>query len=155
MPKPPQYPPTFEELIDQLTNIAANFSQEWFDYAAGELKSRIGQYTPQSHSQPYPKRVKGSPKVQKRAPGGQSAPQDSKQAKAHKPAIRTAYTVLGVDPKADIRVIQAVYRIMAHRWHPDTNKSPQAGERMKELNAAWAILKDPEKRRKYDQGMGL
>ncbi|MDP2719389.1 MAG: J domain-containing protein [Dehalococcoidia bacterium] len=60
------------------------------------------------------------------------------------------YNILQVSPKADADVIQAAYRRLASRYHPDKNPSPEAGEKMMQLNAAYAVLSDPDKRRAYD-----
>lgn len=60
------------------------------------------------------------------------------------------YAILQVDPRAEKEVIQAVYRRLAAKYHPDVDPSPGASERMKQLNAAYEILSDPEKRKAYD-----
>jgi curved DNA-binding protein CbpA len=60
------------------------------------------------------------------------------------------YAILQVDPHADLEVIQAAYRRLAAKYHPDTNPAPQATEMMKALNAAFDVLSHPEKRKTYD-----
>ncbi len=60
------------------------------------------------------------------------------------------YTILQVDPRAEPEVIQAAYRRLAAKHHPDLNPSPDAMERMKLLNAAYEVLSDPVKRREHD-----
>lgn len=60
-----------------------------------------------------------------------------------------AYRMLQVDPSAEQIVIQAAYRALARRFHPDGDQ-PDA-TRMAELNRAHALLRDPEARRRYDQ----
>ncbi len=60
------------------------------------------------------------------------------------------YTILQVDPRAEPEVIQAVYRRLAAKHHPDVDPSPEAMERMKLLNAAYEVLSDPVKRREHD-----
>jgi len=60
------------------------------------------------------------------------------------------YAILQVAPRAEKEVIQAVYRRLAAKYHPDVDASPGASERMKQLNAAYEILSDPEKRKAYD-----
>lgn len=61
------------------------------------------------------------------------------------------YQVLGVDANADAAAIKESYRKLAFRYHPDRNReTPQAAEKMKHLNEAYAVLSDPEKRRRYD-----
>lgn len=63
---------------------------------------------------------------------------------------RDYYATLQVDPGADPEVIEAAYRRLARKWHPDTNADPQAGDRMQELNQAYEVLRDPARRRGYD-----
>ena len=62
--------------------------------------------------------------------------------------VPNAYLVLQVDPSADPIVIQAAYRALARRYHPD-GVVPDAA-RMAELNSAYAILRDPDARCRYD-----
>jgi len=61
------------------------------------------------------------------------------------------YKILGVDRNASEKEIKQAYRRLARKYHPDVNKSPGAEERFKEINEAYQVLSDPEKRRKYDQ----
>jgi DnaJ-class molecular chaperone len=62
----------------------------------------------------------------------------------------TWYQVLQVDPAADGDIISTVYRRLALRYHPDRDPSLEAQVRMRELNQAYAVLKDPEQRARYD-----
>src|SRR5262249_4979698 len=58
---------------------------------------------------------------------------------------------LQVSPNAEDEIIQAAYRRLAQKWHPDRNPGdPSASEHMKLLNEAYAVLSDPQKRREYD-----
>ena len=61
------------------------------------------------------------------------------------------YQVLGVARDAKVEDIKKSYRQLARKYHPDVSKEPDAAERMKEVNEAWAVLSDPEKRAAYDQ----
>lgn len=51
---------------------------------------------------------------------------------------------------ADSQIISVVYRKLAQRFHPDVDPSDEARRRMAEINEAYVILRDPEKRAKYD-----
>jgi molecular chaperone DnaJ len=60
------------------------------------------------------------------------------------------YRILGVDRNADEKTIKAAYRRLARQYHPDVAKTKDAAERFKEINEAYEVLSDPEKRRRYD-----
>jgi len=61
------------------------------------------------------------------------------------------YNTLGVSKTASQSEIKTAYRKLARRYHPDVNKDPQAEDKFKEVNEAYQVLSDPEKRKKYDQ----
>lgn len=61
------------------------------------------------------------------------------------------YNILGVSKDADTARIKAAYRDLALKFHPDRNQdNPEAADRMRELNEAYAVLSDPKKRQDYD-----
>jgi curved DNA-binding protein len=60
------------------------------------------------------------------------------------------YKTLGLDRSASPEEIHSAYRKLARKFHPDLNKSKEAEERFKEINEAYEVLKDPEKRKRYD-----
>jgi curved DNA-binding protein CbpA len=62
-----------------------------------------------------------------------------------------AYKVLQVDPEAEDEVIQAAYRRLARKYHPDLASGGEAAARMAAINAAWALLGTPETRAAYDR----
>lgn len=65
---------------------------------------------------------------------------------------RDYYEVLGVDRNADEAALKKAYRVLAKKYHPDTNPgNAEAEAKFKEASEAYAVLSDPEKRRTYDQ----
>jgi curved DNA-binding protein len=61
------------------------------------------------------------------------------------------YQTLGVARDATAGDIKKAFRKLARKYHPDVSKEPDAEARMKEVNEAFAVLSDPEKRAAYDQ----
>lgn len=61
------------------------------------------------------------------------------------------YAILGVPRNASEEEIRRAFRRLALEWHPDRNKSPEAAERFKEINEAYQVLSDPQKRATYDR----
>lgn len=61
------------------------------------------------------------------------------------------YEILGVPRNATQEEIKKAFRRLARQYHPDVNKAPDAEERFKEINEAYAVLSDPEKRAAYDR----
>src|SRR5215467_3352035 len=59
------------------------------------------------------------------------------------------YDILGVSKGATQDEIKKAYRRLARQYHPDVNKDPGAEEKIKEINAAYGILGDEEKRARY------
>lgn len=61
------------------------------------------------------------------------------------------YELLGVKKGANESEIKAAYRKQALKWHPDRNKTAGAADKFKEINKAYEVLTDPQKRQMYDQ----
>ena len=61
------------------------------------------------------------------------------------------YQIMGVSRDAAAKDIKIAYRRLARKFHPDISKEPNAEEKFKELGEAYEVLKDPEKRKTYDQ----
>ncbi|MCX7902099.1 MAG: DnaJ domain-containing protein, partial [Burkholderiaceae bacterium] len=65
--------------------------------------------------------------------------------------FRDYYEVLGVSRDASAEEIKRAWRKLARKYHPDVSKEPDAERRMKEVNEAFEVLGDPEKRAAYDK----
>ncbi len=65
---------------------------------------------------------------------------------------RDYYEVLGLSKGADEASIKKAYKTLAKKYHPDLNpNNPEAEEKFKEINEAYGVLSDPDKKTKYDQ----
>ncbi|WP_062197594.1 DnaJ domain-containing protein [Massilibacterium senegalense] len=61
------------------------------------------------------------------------------------------YAILGVSKQATTQEIKKAYRKLAKKYHPDLNKEPGASEKFKQINEAYEVLSDEEKRKRYDE----
>jgi molecular chaperone DnaJ len=66
-------------------------------------------------------------------------------------AQKDYYEILGVPRNASADELKSAFRRLARQYHPDVNKSPDAEDKFKEINEAYAVLSDPEKRAAYDR----
>jgi len=64
---------------------------------------------------------------------------------------RDPYEVLGVSRSATAEQLREAHRKLAKKFHPDLNKTPEAAAKFKEIQEAWDLLSDEQKRRQYDQ----
>ncbi|MEZ6193422.1 MAG: DnaJ domain-containing protein [Phycisphaerales bacterium] len=73
-----------------------------------------------------------------------------------KPKLRVSidlpdyYAVLNIAPDADGQKVHAAYRQLARKYHPDTNKAPDAQDHFIRVCEAYKVLSDPEQRKSYD-----
>lgn len=65
--------------------------------------------------------------------------------------MQNPYATLGVDRNADHETIRKAYKKLARKFHPDVNKDAGAEDKFKEINAAYDVVGDEEKRKLYDQ----
>src|ERR671915_1767697 len=71
-------------------------------------------------------------------------------------SVKDPYRTLGVDRKASDEEIKKAYRKLARQYHPDRNAGDKdAEERFKDVQEAYSILSDADKRKAYDAGGGL
>ncbi len=63
---------------------------------------------------------------------------------------RSYYDILGVDRNATDADIKRAFRKLAQQWHPDVSQEPGSAERFKEINEAYQVLSDPQRRQAYD-----
>jgi uncharacterized protein YbaR (Trm112 family) len=69
--------------------------------------------------------------------------------------VRTLYQVIQVDPYADPDVIEAAFKRLALKYHPDRSTQRDAAAKMRELIEARDVLVDKQKRRAYDVSIGI
>jgi len=61
------------------------------------------------------------------------------------------YGIMGVDPAASVEDIRIAYKKLARKYHPDVSQEKDAQQRFQEIGEAYDVLKDPEKRREFDE----
>ena len=64
---------------------------------------------------------------------------------------RDYYEVLGVNKSAGEKELKNAFRSLARKYHPDRSTEPDAEEKFKEIQEAYAVLSDQEKRQMYDR----
>ena len=64
---------------------------------------------------------------------------------------RDYYEILGIPRNASVEDIKTAFRKLARQYHPDVSKEADAEEKFKEINEAYGVLSDPQKRARYDQ----
>ena len=64
---------------------------------------------------------------------------------------KNPYAILQVSGNAEIEVIEATYKTLSKKYHPDVDSSSKASGKMKDINWAYSILKDSIKRKEWDE----
>jgi hypothetical protein len=77
------------------------------------------------------------------------------QAERESRSVRTLYQTLQVDQDADPDVIEAAFKRIALKFHPDRSKDPDSAAKMREALKAKDVLADPKRRLAYDQSIGI
>lgn len=126
-------PSPLEQFFSGLKDTVLDFVED----AAYDLQEAM--YRQQAPPPPPPKNA--TPKANKRPRTRQSTV-----------AVHTHYSILGVTQDAPIEVIQAAFRALSRRYHPDVPKTGDA-ERMKRLNASYEVLSDAKLRKEYDRSL--
>lgn len=88
----------------------------------------------------------GKIRARKSAPAASSSPEPAARVN-----IPDLYAVLGVAADCTMPEVQRAYRDLARKYHPDVNKTEEAAAKIIELNRAYEILSDSDKRRAYDE----
>lgn len=66
--------------------------------------------------------------------------------------MKDYYAILGIKPEASRREIKRAYRKLVRKWHPDLNPDdPACGIKVQEINEAYEVLRDRQKRQSYDR----
>lgn len=65
--------------------------------------------------------------------------------------VKDYYSILGINKNASDQEIKKAFRTLSKKYHPDISKEPDAEIKFKEINEAYQVLSDPEKRQKYDK----
>jgi curved DNA-binding protein len=66
-------------------------------------------------------------------------------------AFQDYYETLGVPRDASVEEVRRAYRKLARKYHPDVNKEPEAEDRFKQISEAYEVLRDEDKRARYDR----
>ena len=69
--------------------------------------------------------------------------------------VRTLYQTMQVDQDADTDVIEAAFKRLALKYHPDRSKDPEAAAKMRDVLQAKDVLADPKRRLAYDRSIGI
>jgi len=81
-------------------------------------------------------------------------PQDGERGGGRiEPVEQDHYSILGVTPKAEPVEIRAAYRALMRIYHPDADRSSEAADRARQINAAYSVLNNPERRASYDDSL--
>lgn len=138
----------FDKLYDSLMNRVADAITDMTDGMAEELIDTMEEFVGETINETH-RRARGASAAIRTKPKRKAKQGKPKTHRTHPPVI-SFYDVLEVSPRASRETIEAAYKSMAKRFHPDRNPG-DAGNRMRMVNAAWEVLGDVAKRREYDK----
>jgi DnaJ-domain-containing protein 1 len=151
----PNYPRPYADPLTEMLNrfvedVVFPRMEEAFDKLTENLRN------PGEATQPG---VKASRKKGQRRVHKAKTPKPQSRSRTRPRLEYTYYHLFEVQPGASIEVLEAAHRALAKKHHPDTAQGAaakaQAETRMRLINAAWEVLRDPGKRRQYDREMGI
>lgn len=154
----PTHRPPPSPLADFLDRLMDEVVLPRADDMAESLTDWFARMIANAEAQQQGKSVKNTapPRARSKRSGGKAPPQDHPRVEKRSGPVRlTAYQVLGVDPKAPQEVLAAAYKALAGMYHPDRPEHRKHAGKMTLVNEAWSVVKNPDRRRKYDKEIGL
>ena len=136
----------FNELLDAVVDAVVDTAEPYIDKLAKEAVGNARRLIDQQATSHQPRPATNRPRD-----AGWRPPQPPPPPKPSPHPVITLYDVLEVSPHASTETIEAAYKSLAKRFHPDKNKDLGAESKMKGINHAYQILKDPEKRKLYNR----
>lgn len=137
MPKKLSRPPRPRLPRDPLEEAANAFSERLADVVDIFFDRVVSNLLP-GQVPPLPRPTRPAPGTSSQNPPPRAQP------------LRTLYDDLEVSPHASQETITVAYRSLSKRYHPDVNKSSSAAERIRQINRAYSVLKEPKTRKEYD-----
>ena len=146
MPKSP-----LESFFDKMLDAAEDAAEDLIRDVNKQARENMRRMSRQLAQAAGPNRQGPLPRPKKRATKGH---EPGARPTVTPPPSSTLYDILEVSSKASQETISAAFRSLSARFHPDNQKTGNEA-RYKDITAAWTILKNPEKRKRYDREHGL
>ena len=146
MPKSP-----LESFFDKVFEAAEEAAEDLVQEASKQARENMRRMSRQLDQATGSTRQRPLPQAKKRSTKGH---EPGTRPTVTPPPTPTLYDILEVSSKASQETISATFRSLSTRFHPDNQKTGNEA-RYKDITAAWTILKNPEKRKRYDRENGL